>query len=110
MIISTFIANKLVENYEKNKKENYVHTYGYDDNKQSPLLLIPVVIGFIFMAMEFLVLVYAVGIAIKCTSNTRERIVHLVLAITFTLPYMLVNAFFGDCAKGFLSESMNFVS
>lgn len=109
MIISTFVANKLIENYEKNKKENYINNDGYANQpQQSPLMLVPVIIGTIFMALEFLVLIYAVGIAIRCTSKTRERIVHLVLAVTFTLPYMLVNAFFGDCAKGFLSESMDF--
>ena len=108
MIISTFVANKLIENYEKNKKENYINNGGYSNQQQSPLMLLPVIIGTIFMALEFLVLIYAVGIAIRCTSKTRERIVHLVLAVTFTLPYMLANAFFGDCAKGFLSESIDF--
>jgi hypothetical protein len=108
MIISTFVANKLIENYEKNKRENYINDSDYYNDRKSPWLLIPVIVGVIFMVMEFLVLFYAVGIAIRCTTTTRERIVHLVLAITFTLPYMLVNAFFGDCAKGFLSESINF--
>jgi len=57
------------------------------------------VIAIIFVALEFLLLFFAINIALTCTQGGAERIVHVVLAILFTVPYMLLSIFFSDCAK-----------
>lgn len=63
------------------------------------------VIALVFFALEILVLFFAINIAIKCTHGGAERIVHIVLATVFTLPYMLLSVLFNKCAintlKGF---------
>lgn len=118
MFISTTILKNSIDSYHKNKKE-YYH-YSEDDNSEDNLEdnkiiifklvfnLIILVIAIIFFIMELLVLIYAVNIAINCSSVGKNRIVHLVLAVMFTSPYMLLNIFFGkDCPQNFLkSESL----
>lgn len=58
-----------------------------------------VVIAIIFFFLEFMTLFYCIMLAFRCTVNGPERIVHLVLATTFTLPYALVNAFWSPCGQ-----------
>lgn len=56
-------------------------------------------VAIVFFVLELIVLYFAVSVAIKCTRGGPERIVHIVMAITFTLLYMLLNTLFNDCAK-----------
>ena len=57
------------------------------------------VIAVVFLMLELLVLFYCVGIAYSCSKSAPERIVNVVLAITFTLPYALLNMVFVPCAR-----------
>ena len=56
-------------------------------------------IALLFFLMEILLVYYSIVIAIRCTKPGPERIIHFVLAITFTLPYMLINVMFSECAR-----------
>lgn len=57
------------------------------------------IIAIVFLALELLVLFYSIQIAITCTKAGPERVVNIVLAITFTFPYALFNILFNPCAK-----------
>ena len=57
------------------------------------------VIAIIFFILEVILLFYAISIAINCSKGGSERIVNLVLASTFTFPYILLNILFNKCAK-----------
>ncbi len=50
-------------------------------------------------------MVYAIIIAITCTKSGAERVTHLILATTVTLPYMLLNVIFNKCAIDTLRNS-----
>lgn len=63
------------------------------------------VIAGVFLLLELMVLFYCVGIAYSCSKSIPERIVNIVLAITFTLPYALVNMVFVPCARKTLGSS-----
>lgn len=68
------------------------------------------VIAIIFFILEFLLLFYSISLALKCTSPGPERILHLTLAITFTLPYALFSAFFSKCSQDTLKNSDIFLA
>lgn len=108
MIVSSSVLNNAVQNYKKvkNNRENYSDRdyINGSDIVSSVAASIILVIAIIFFIMELMVIFYAVRIAIVCTKSRTERIVHLVLAITFTLPYMLLNVLFNDCAKSTLQQ------
>jgi hypothetical protein len=63
------------------------------------------IIAVMFLMLELLVLFYCVGIAYNCSRSVPERIVNVVLAITFTLPYALLNMVFVPCARKTLGSS-----
>ena len=60
------------------------------------------IVAIIFFILEVILLFYALKIAIVCTKPGGERTVHVVLAIVFTFPYILLNALFNNCAKNAL--------
>ena len=95
MYLSITCLCKAVENHQK-IKENYENA-----NKQvNPVAVyLLLAMALIFLLFEIILFVYAIIIAVKCSKSSAERIVHIVLAITFTLPYMLVMAVFNDCGK-----------
>lgn len=63
------------------------------------------IIAVMFLMLELLVLFYCIGIAYSCSKSVPERIVNVVLAITFTLPYALLNMVFVPCARKTLGSS-----
>lgn len=60
------------------------------------------VVSVIFFVLELVLLFYAINMALVCTKGGPERIVNIVLAITFTIPYVMLNILFNKCAKNSL--------
>jgi hypothetical protein len=60
--------------------------------------LLMVVLSTLLCIFELLAVYYALVIAVKCTVEGPERIVHIVLAVTIPLPYLLLNMLFNKCA------------
>ena len=56
----------------------------------------------LFFVLELMLLVMAVVIALRCTTTTNERVVHVTMAIIFTLPYMLGMVLLNPCARAVL--------
>jgi hypothetical protein len=105
MYVSTSLlhnALKQYNDYQKTKKEGFRENYsGWDSagaGFSAGFVAFFVVFAIIFFILELIVLVYSIIIALRCTKGGGERIVHLVLAIVFTLPYALLNALFNNCA------------
>jgi uncharacterized membrane protein len=108
MYISTSLLNNTWEKYKKNKEAQRENYNDSSDNKcMSPVFMyFLLTIAIIFFILEVILITYAIIIAINCTKSGGERVVHIVLAVTFTLPYMLVMSVFNKCAQGVLrSES-----
>ena len=83
-----------------NKEVNIVYT------PESDLyLVLMLAVSFIFFVFEFLLLVIAIMIAINTTSEGKERFVHLVLAIFYTMPYLLLMVVFNEGARNYLKLS-----
>ena len=109
MLISSSLLKSAVENYQlkkKNRKENYSRVDSIDAGISGAFASFSLVVALIFFALELIVLFYAITIAINCTEPGAERIVNVVLAVVFTIPYMLLNILFNQCAKSTLKGNM----
>jgi len=62
-------------------------------------------VAVIFFVLELVLLFYAINMSLACTQGGPERIVNVVLAITFTIPYVMLNILFNKCAKGSLRSN-----
>ena len=131
MLISSGMLKNSIEKYNNNKrlKETYKARsaegntegnnggeteVGSGSNKEVNIVYAPesdlylvlmLAVSFIFFVFEFLLLVIAIMIAINTTSEGKERFVHLVLAIFYTMPYLLLMAVFNEDAKKYLKLS-----
>lgn len=101
MIISGTILKNSLERYRIThlKKEGYTGWQSANAGASAALASFSLVVAVIFLLLELLVLFYAVSVALSCTKGGPQKIVHVVLAVTFTLPYMLFSVFFSDCAN-----------
>ena len=131
MLISSGMLKNSIEKYNNNKrlKETYKARsaegntegnkggeteVGSGSNKEVNIVYAPesdlylvlmLAVSFIFFVFEFLLLVIAIMIAINTTSEGKERFVHLVLAIFYTMPYLLLMAVFNEGARNYLKLS-----
>lgn len=93
MIISLGYLKTAVENY----KENFTTSQTVNAGVSAGFVTLYLILATMFFALELIVVFFAVRRAIQCTKTTQERVVHVVLAITCTFPYMLLSIFFGKC-------------
>jgi hypothetical protein len=94
---------------ESFQKENFSNNEAAASGVNAAFSTFLLIIAIIFFTLEIILLFYAINIAIVCTDGGAERIVHLVLSITFTLPYMLIVSIFdtthvGKCAQNVLKN------
>ena len=109
MIISLNILNNSIRKYKKKKKlsdknrENY-DKGGYNKGESAGAAtdavfnVYMIIISIIFVILELILLFYAINIALVTTKGGAERVVHIVLAIIFTVPYMLIQCTFNPNA------------
>lgn len=97
MIISSSILRKSVEKYNK-YRENFTKSESMSAGISAGFVTLFLIMAVIFFALELMVMVYAVIRAVSCTTTTQGRIIHIVMAVSFTFPYMLFSIFFGKCS------------
>jgi hypothetical protein len=111
-----FSINNLKHTIEKynekmKKKENFTLRKASDsdlpDSMSTFTEYVALVFAVIFFFVELLVLFYCLQIAFSCTQKGPERIIHIVLALTFTMPYALINVVFNKCAINTLRSTSN---
>ena len=102
MLISISLLKNSLKNYnkvQKNLKENYSFGQAAGAGTSAAFISFFLVVSYIFFILELILLFYAINMAIVCTEGGPERIVNIVLAVTFTIPYVMLNILFNDCAK-----------
>jgi hypothetical protein len=99
MIISIGILKNSIEHYKKihRTSENFTGSEAANAGISAGFATMLLVLAIIFFTLELLVMFYAIVRAVTCTKTSQGRIIHVVLAISFTLPYMLLSIFFGKC-------------
>lgn len=107
MLVSISCFQKAVIQYNKSKKskEKYSVEESSEGGFNAGIATGGLIISVFFLMLELLVLFFAIKVAMKCSEGGAEKIVHLVLATTFTLPYMLFSVFFSKCATNVLRGS-----
>jgi hypothetical protein len=103
MIVSGTILKSSLERYRKAKKNKENFSISRKDSMEAgaaaAFASFSLVVSVIFFVLELVLLFYAINMALVCTKGGPERIVNIVLAITFTIPYVLLNILFNQCAK-----------
>ena len=104
MIVSGTILKSSLDRYRAMRKDNKekFSISGGDSagaGASAAFASFVLVVAVIFFLLELIVLFYAINMALVCTKGGAERIVNVVLAITFTIPYVMLNILFNQCAK-----------
>jgi hypothetical protein len=104
MILSSSMLKTAVEKFQHQRrlKERYSKYGSVAGGMNAAFTSFTLVVALVFFILELVVLFYAIGIAINCTQGGPERIVNVVLAVTFTIPYAMLNILFNQCAKSTL--------
>jgi peptidoglycan biosynthesis protein MviN/MurJ (putative lipid II flippase) len=95
MLLSTSMLNSAYNNFPK--KEDY-----NSENKAKCVSC--VILAIILLIIELAVLFFAIDIALNTPKSNAEKFIHLVLAVTFTLPYLLLNVLFNEKARELLEK------
>ena len=98
MLISTICTKNAMDNYQRKKLEKYSTGQAVVSGMSAANETTVLVASLLFMFLELLALFFAINIALNCTKGGPERIVHFILATMFTLPYLLINMVFNQCA------------
>jgi hypothetical protein len=90
-----------------NMLSNTVANHKKSTTKDDTTTNIMMVVSILFVAIEFIMLYYAVSIAISCSQVGSERAVHMGLSIFFTMPYLLFMSVFSKCASTTLKSGVS---
>jgi hypothetical protein len=94
MLLSYLMITNTYDNLNKISVEKY--TEKENPKKSSKILFYGAIIFFI---MELILFSYAIVITKLCSRNIHETIIHSILAITFTTPYVFFSMLSNPCAK-----------
>jgi NADH:ubiquinone oxidoreductase subunit 3 (subunit A) len=106
MLTSGKLLSDALEKYRK-KKERFSTGDSISAGAVSAIDTGLLVFAIIFFVMEIILIFYAIIIAFTCTEPGPERIVHVVLAVFFTIPYVLLMVIFNKCATKTLKSGAN---
>ena len=95
MLLSYLMITNTYDNLNKISVEKYT-TEEENLKKSSKILFYGAIIFFI---MELILFSYAIVITKLCSRNIHETIIHSILAITFTTPYVFFSMLSNPCAK-----------
>lgn len=96
MLVSSIFTKHAVDNYNK---ENYEGSENYQSS------LAALIIAVVFLVIEIALLYYAISIALASSTTNEGKFINVILAITLTMPYLLLNVLFNPAAKSVLGES-----
>ncbi len=96
MLTSLYLLTSAKDCHDKCDKLAHRHEVTTMDKVVAFLLLSFAIALFI---MEIVVLVYAVRIALVCSEPGANRVAHVILAVFFTIPYLLFSLFLAPCHK-----------
>lgn len=108
MLVSGYLLKKSIENYQRDTKGDVrgcKEGYSHKDKPPAIFTLFLLVGAILLLIGELMVLFYAINSAIVCTRPGPERVVNIVMAITFPIPYMMINTLFNQCVRKNLRSS-----
>lgn len=109
MYVSISLLKKSCDRYFKNNlKENFDDSKTNDSTSKvaSNVNCMFLIASIVFFVIELILLIFALRIAISSSESGENRLLHVLLAITFTMPYLLLMTVAG--AKFNSSSRQNF--
>ena len=109
MYVSISLLKKSCDRYFKNNlKENFDDSKDNDSTSKvaSNVNCMFLIASIVFFVIELILLIFALRIAISSSDSGENRLLHVLLAITFTMPYLLLMTVAG--AKFNSSSRQNF--
>ena len=101
MLVSSLLVNSAVKHYNKNsKKENL---QGSCNSNPGPSLLL-LIVAVVFLVVEIAMLYFAIKVALASGKSSATTFVNVVLAMTMTLPYLLLSLLFNPDARAALGD------
>ena len=98
MLMSLTAAKKAVEHYNKNRQENYEGSCGGGSS------LMMLIVAVVFLVVEIAMLYFAIKVALASGKSSATTFVNVVLALTMTLPYLLLSVLFNPDARAALGD------
>jgi uncharacterized Tic20 family protein len=95
MLVSSIFTKHAIDNYNK---ENYTGSLNFQ--AAFALLIVAVTI----LVIEIALLYFAISIALASSTTNEGKFINVVLAITLTMPYLLLNVLFNPAARSILGE------
>lgn len=102
MILSATCLKNSIDSYNQQAKEGYS-----GDSKMKGQCIACLIVAVIILVIEIAILYYALDIAINTTKAGAERFVHVVLAVVFTMPYLLFSLLLNPKASALLTGSVS---
>lgn len=94
MYVSISLLKKSCDRYFKNNlKENFDDSKNPNDSTSkvaSKVNCMFLIASIVFFVIELILLIFALRIAISSSESGENRLLHVLLAITFTMPYLLL--------------------
>ena len=99
MIISSVNLSNAIKNFEANREN-----FGLVNEPSRDVCVSCIILALILFVIEVSVLYFALTIAWNISDSNAERFLNVVLALTLTLPYLLLNLLFNARAKNVLVQ------
>lgn len=104
MLFSTTLLRKGLEQRAPPQNDVEPFTQELGQGARTGLQTVFLVVAVFLLILELLLLFVMLGAVLKCTYTTQERVIHIVLLVTFTLPYTLFMILFNPCIKKSIKE------
>lgn len=99
MIVGSLFLKNALNNFDENKEN-----FEYDTQKKSQCISC-VIVALVVIIVELALLYFALDIAINTTTSNPEKFIHVMLALLFTMPYLLIMVVFSKNAQKRLGAS-----
>lgn len=102
MLISGTVLSKTI----KEVRDEYLNvTNRSKGDKPSMYPRVSLGLSIVYFILELVVMFYSLSFAMSCSTSNPEKVVNMVLAFTFPLPYAMFNLLLNPCFKSSLSGS-----
>ena len=105
MLLSCLLYKTSTDQYQNKLQENFD-----GDQKVKSKCIACIVVSIVILIIEVAVLYFALDIAVNTTTPGAERFVHVVLAVLFTMPYLLFSVLLSTKAQNVLQKNMKSVA
>ena len=99
MIFGSLFLSNALNDFNMNK-ENFEQ----DSGKKNECISC-VIVAMVVLVVELALFYFALDIAINTTTSNTERFIHVMLALLFTMPYLLIMVVFSKSARSRVGSS-----